>query len=99
MREEIAKLYIDCDCGCDVLKVEKWDDDWGLFSLCMYKSCRAGFWRRLKYAWEYFKSGEFTYNDMIIKEKDLRNLASFLTSTQKFMEAYDKAQQKEPDHD
>lgn len=98
-REQEAKLFIECDCGCDVLKIEKWDDDWGLFSLVMYKSTRAGFWRRLKYAWDYFKNGEFAYNDMIIKEKDLDNLSSFLSSTIKFLEIYDEVKQKEAEHD
>ena len=81
------KLHIDCECGSDILKVEKaWEDReetkfqiW----LCMFKSYSGGFWNRIPALWNYIRFGEFYYNDMYIDEKDLDRLINFLEEVKK----------------
>jgi hypothetical protein len=78
------KLFIECECGCDVLKIEKvWDgdpDNDEIFWLCIYKSTRMGLWQKIKQAWRYLIYGEFGYNDMTIKRSDIDKVIDFLSS-------------------
>jgi len=75
------KLYIDCKCGCDVLKMESWgemhtDDD--LVWLCIYRSSIGCFTQRLKNAWKYLIHGEYAFNDMTVDKKDIGKMIEFL---------------------
>jgi hypothetical protein len=81
------KLHLDCRCGCDVLKVEKFNDDLGIFSFMMFKSSAMGFWQRVKQSWRYFRDGEFAYNDMIFEKADLDKLIDFLVHARDEKEA------------
>lgn len=74
----IQKIHIDCDCGCDVLRIEKWGEEWGFIHLSMYKSSNMSLWQRIKQSWLYFRYGEFLYNDMTLKEDNLDKMIKFL---------------------
>jgi len=74
------KLLIDCDCGADILKVEKIDEDSIWF--CIYKSRRMGLWDRVKASWHYFWHGEFFNNDISLNEKQIDELTNFFHSSE-----------------
>ena len=73
--ETITKLFIECSCGCDVLVINKWEDE---YVFTMYKSFALGFWQRLIQAWKYFRHGEFAGNEIIIEKTDYDKLLDFI---------------------
>ncbi|MFA5445794.1 MAG: hypothetical protein WC262_12560 [Bacteroidales bacterium] len=73
-------IYVSCECGCDVMRITKWEDEDPMASLCIFRSSHMGFWQRIKQAWIYLKHGEFYYNDMMITPEDARKMAEFLKS-------------------
>lgn len=79
------KLFVKCDCGCDVLCIEKIlsyeEKDYLMeyYYFNMYRSYpKNSFITRLKRAWEYFRKGEFAYSDILIKTDDLDKMIEFL---------------------
>jgi hypothetical protein len=82
MKDEVEKLYIDCDCHSEVMGIEKWGDEWGLFWITIYKSDKLGFFQRIKFAWKYLVYGEFYGNDMTIRKEDLNRFIEFLQKAQ-----------------
>jgi hypothetical protein len=84
------KLYIDCKCGCDVLKIESWDNentDYEWLWLCIYRSSIGDFWQRLSNAWKYLRRGEYAFNDMTIERKDIDRMIEFLQQVKEVKEA------------
>ena len=73
-------IYISCECGCDVMRITKWEDQDPSASLCIFKSSGSGFWSKVKHAWQYLKYGEFYYNDMMLTAEDAHRMAEFLKS-------------------
>jgi len=84
--KETEVVFITCDCGGEILRVEKWDDSWGLFTIQMYRTSAFGFWGRVKMAWKYFRYGELYGNDMTVGKDDLKGLIEFLGSTKELLE-------------
>ena len=79
-------VFFTCNCGSEVLRVEKLDSNWGLFYLQMYQCTGLNFWGRIKLAWKYFCYGELHGNDMVIEKEDLKGLVEFLESTKELLE-------------
>jgi len=79
-----VKLLIDCDCGADILKVEKiWEDKSKgqyLIWLCMYKGGSMHWWNRVKASWNYFLYGEFFYNDITLDQNQMDEFINFLNT-------------------
>jgi len=75
------KLYIDCKCGCDVLKMESWefdDSEYEWVWMCIYRSSMGTMWQRIKNAWKYLRLGEYAFNDMTFDKKDIDRMIQFL---------------------
>lgn len=73
-------IHVDCECGCDVLRVTVWEDGDDFASLSMFKSGSMSFFTRLKEAWRYFRYGDFAYCDMMVNKDDANKIAKFLLS-------------------
>jgi hypothetical protein len=85
MIEPTDKLFITCDCGCDVLVLSR--DDWEdgtpqSYWLAMYQSSQGSWWTRIKNAFKYLRYGEYTYTDMVIQNGDINRLINFLQGKQ-----------------
>lgn len=85
MKKGKAQLKIDCDCGCTVLEVEKWEDDWGIASIIIYKMPHSGWslWWKIKKAWEVLWKGEAYCSDLVVLDEDIENLRVFLQNLEK----------------
>ena len=71
-------LYISCECGCEVLRLSKWNNDDDIFDMCMFASSRMGLWCRIKQAFKYLIYGEFYYNEMILSKDNLEKMSKFI---------------------
>ena len=83
------KLYIDCKCGCDVLKIESWDytnKDYEWLWRCIYRSGTGTLRQRIYNAWKYLRFGEYAYNDMTIDRKDVDRMIEFLQKVKEMKE-------------
>lgn len=83
----MMKIYIDCRCGCSILRIQKElesdEHNSAIFYFNMYRSLnRCGLFTRIKQAWEYFRSGEFAYSDIVVETEDIDRMIKFLKTAQ-----------------
>jgi len=58
--------------------VDTYYKDPAVYYFNMYRSMdKAGFWTRLKWAWRYFRQGEFAYSDMTVETQDIDRMIKF----------------------
>jgi len=71
--------YLECDCGGEILRIERWDDNWELFTISWYTCLgKASFRQRIKWAWTYLTKGEFGGNEILVSADKLDELIAFL---------------------
>ena len=74
MKETDIKL--ECDCGSEILKVEYWHEDKTYcFVTFRYHPLRYSLLRRLRFLF----TGIVEYNEIILGEKQIKELKEFLT--------------------
>jgi len=87
MRSVVPEIILKCDCGCSMLRVQKWLDHSDLFSFRLYLNGRAcGLWDRIKTAYYFIKYGESPFNDMIITTDDVEQLRTFLSDIDQLLD-------------
>ena len=84
------ELFIECDCGGEILKIIKWDDDYDLFSITYFFSGRHSFFARVKYAWQYLLHGEYYGSDILVKRDDLNRIIEFFQQARELKEPNDQ---------
>ena len=81
MKEE-TKLF-QCECGCEILSVEYWDDGLipnGEFNIAIFRNYtyKNNLWCRIKYALWHLKTGKKHLDQMCLSKEKAIELAGFL---------------------
>lgn len=71
-------IYLECDCGGEVLRVQ-YDDDIDSYDVAIYTlDWRQGWKQRLKLIWKILTTGEPYGDRMIIKRKEMAELGMYM---------------------
>lgn len=75
--EERIYVQAKCECGCEVLDVEYWDnEDTFCFSQFKYAPIRYSLGRRLKFLF----TGKISYNEILLSPPNAKLIADYINS-------------------
>ena len=70
-----TEIFISCDCGSEILKVEYWEEDSSYcFITFRHSPLKYSLWRRLKF----LLRGIVEYNEIILGESQINELRTFI---------------------
>lgn len=78
------KIIIECECGTHLLQISfDGDEDMPCFYLAMFEfgSGKMSFWKRLKLAWKFLRTGETYADQMVLHPAEAEKLFDFLEET------------------
>lgn len=74
----ISKIFLDCDCGSEVMQVEK-DPAFNEFFVSIYtRHPQMTLWNKFRHIWQVLRTGEPFADQIIINEEEAQRLAEFL---------------------
>ena len=78
--QKVARLSIVCSCQQEVLEIDRWDDEYGLYWINIHSKplTYMALWWRLKAAWKVFWSGKHPEDGIFIEQEDREALIKFL---------------------
>ena len=84
---ENKKEYFECSCSGEILRVEKWDDEFEELSLSMFSLQNypwyLPFWDRVKLSFRILFKGEMFADDMILDKDSAKKLKDWLNENYK----------------
>lgn len=78
-------LFILCSCGSEVLYIE-YDHDLNLADLAIFTNFyghKMSWYQKLRYCYNVLFLGQPYYDQIVLSDKDLKNLKDFISTTQK----------------
>ena len=79
------KKYIDCVCGCSVVRMEcdEWNTPVKYFYVSVFRHGNYTLTSRLRMMWKILRTGHPYGDDVVLEAKDAKSLANFIKSAMK----------------
>lgn len=95
--QDVAKIIVECDCGCEMLVITKytWSNDttdyaisllvdaWGVEQEGIFRRLKA----KLKMAWFILRKGQYRFAELMVNPESIRELTVALQNIEKEEEA------------
>lgn len=72
------ELFIQCECGGEIVKIDKWEDDEEYYlTIFKYSFPTVSFWGRIKYAIDVLRGKGIVVADVVLSKESFNKIKRF----------------------
>lgn len=71
-------IYLECDCGSEIMKVEKDEEIGYMVAIYNYGNYRRNLWTRIKYCWRILTKDKVFGDQIILSPEKAKTLSKFI---------------------